>query len=221
MKKRLQQLQARVDALELRERGLVFVAGTAVIFILWNLLMFAPQHAERQALNLQMQTVQQKLDFQTQEATVLAQLVDRGTDRRKVHQLAELEKQSSRLNSALSELVVALVAADDLLDVLKDVLQQSNRLNIKRIESLPPEELKVSGVKSSGGVEVTGVIKHVVVLTLEGNYFELLQYLQGLERLPWRFYWDSLNYRVSGYPVGVIELRVSTLTMEEALFEDE
>jgi len=220
MKKLLGQLQARVDALALRERALVFLAGTAVLFMLWNLLMFNPQHAERQALTLQMQAVQQKLDFQTQEATVLAQLVGSGTDQGKIQRLAELAKQSSTLNSALSELTVSLVPAADLLDVLKDVLRQSNKLNIKRIESLPPQELKLTGVKSSGGLEVTGVISHAVVLKLEGDYFELLRYLQGLEQLPWRFYWDSLNYRVSDYPVGNIELKVSTLTMQEALIDD-
>jgi MSHA biogenesis protein MshJ len=218
----LRQLQIRVDALALWERILVFLAGTAVLFMLWNQLMFNPQNAERQALTLQMQTVQQKLDFLTQEATLLAQLVGGGTtDQGKIQQLARLAKQNSTLNSALSDLTVGLVPADDLLNILKNVLQQSNKLNIKRIESLPPQELRLTSVKRTGGLEETGVLNHAVVLTLEGSYFELLQYLQGLEQLPWRFYWDSLNYRVSGYPDGDIELKVSTLTMKEALFEDQ
>ena len=102
----------------------------------------------------------------------------------------------------------------------KDVLLQSSKLTIKRIESLPSEQLKLTSVNDSGETEESGVMKHVVVLRLEGTYFELLQYLQGLEQLPWRFFWDSLNYRVSGYPVSDIEIRVSTLTMKEALFED-
>lgn len=220
MKKWLQQLQALVDALAMRERILVFLAGTAVVFVLWNLLMFAPQNAERKALILEMKAVQQKLDFQTQEATVLAQLVDSGTDQGKVQRLAELDKENSTLNRELSEIAVGLVPAADLLNVLKDVLLQSSRLTIKRIESLPSEELKLTSVKNSGRTEVTGVINHAVVLTLQGSYFELLQYLQGLEQLPWRFYWDSLNYSVSGYPSGDIELRVSTLTMEETSFEN-
>ena len=220
MNKRLKQFQALVDALALRERILVFLAGTAMIFILWNLLMFTPQHQESKILNAQMQTIKQKLDFQTQEATVLAQLAGRSANQGKVKQLAELEQENSTLNSALLELAVGLVPADDFLNVLKDVLLQSGKLTIKRIESLPSEQLKLTSVNDSGETEESGVMNHVVVLRLEGTYFELLQYLQGLEQLPWRFFWDSLNYRVSGYPVGDIELIVSTLTMEEASFED-
>jgi MSHA biogenesis protein MshJ len=216
MNKLLPQLQARVNVLALRERVLIFVSCTAVLFFAWNQLMFAPQHQARTTLNLQMQAVQRKLDFQAQEATVLAQLADSGTNQVKERQLAELEQENATLNSTLLELAVGLIPADDMLEVLKDVLLESSKLTIKRIELLPAEELKLNSVDGLGSTEVTGVMNHVVVLSLEGNYFELLRYLQGLEQLPWLFYWDRLDYTVSGYPVGDIELTVSTLTMEDA-----
>lgn len=220
MKKWLRQLKNKTNALALRERVLVFLAVTTVLFMLWNLLLFAPQHAEREALNLQMQTIQRQLGVQAQEASVLASLIGTGTDANKMQQLTELEKENASLNDELAELALGLVPADDLLNVLKDVLEQSSKLTIRRIESLPPEELKLTSVNKSGGTEMTGVINHAVVLSLEGSYFGLLDYLQGLEQLPWRFYWDSLKYRVSGYPLGNIELKVSTLTVEETLFEN-
>ena len=218
MNKWLQKLQTQIDELALRERGLAFLAGTTVLFMLWNLFLFAPQREEREALNQQMQTVQRRLDVQTQEASVLASLIGTGTDVRKMQQLAELEKENATLNSKLSSLAVGLVPADDLLNVLQDVLQQSSKLTIKRIEALPPEELKLTS--AAGGETIKGVINHAVVLSLECSYFGLLHYMQDLEELLWRFNWNSLNYRVSGYPLGNIELRVSTLTLEEVFFEN-
>lgn len=221
MKKRLQEIQALVDGLSLRERVLVFLSGTAVVFLLWNLLMFAPQHAERNALNLQLEAVQQKLGFQAQEASVMARLVNSGVDQGNILKLAELEQQGSALDRALSKTAVSMVPPEDLMNVLEEVLRKSNKLNIKLIRTLPPEEVKLQRVKNAGEMEITGVTSHAVVLKLEGSYFELLDYLRGLEQLPWRMYWNSLKYRVSGYPIGSIELKVSTLTMEEALFEDQ
>ncbi len=213
------QLQARFNALSLRERILVALAITAVIFMLWNVLLLAPQHARQTALNLEMQSIQQKFDAQTQEVTVLAALSRAGFGGESAQQLAKLEKQNEELKTELSELVDGFAPADELLSVLQDVLEESSKLTILRVESLPPEELKFSVPGSSGVIETSGVLKHTVVLTLESNYQALYRYLRALEELPWRFYWDSLSYTVSGYPLGLIELRVSTLTMEGALVD--
>ena len=119
----------------------------------------------------------------------------------------------------MSGLTVGLIPANRLLDVLRDVLKQSNELTIKHIEFLPPAKLKLSDLSDSAEPEASGVFKHTVELSMQGNYFDLLHYLQGLEDLPWTIYWDSLNYQVSGYPLADIELKVSTMSLSEVLFE--
>jgi MSHA biogenesis protein MshJ len=214
-----QQFQTRINALSLRERVLVCLAVVAVLFVIWSTLLLAPQHARRNALNLEMQAIQQKFDAQTQELTVLAALSRVASGGESARELAALEKENDNQKHELSELVDGFAPADELLSVLQDVLEQSGKLTIRRIESLPPEELRFSIPGSSGVVGTSGVLKHTVVLKLESNYQALYRYLRGLEGLPWRFYWDSLSYTVSGYPLGIIELRVSTLTMEDALVE--
>lgn len=211
--KRWLQLQARFDALSMRERMLVSLAVTAVLFMIWNALLMAPQHAQRNALNLEMQAIQQKFDAQTQEVTILATLSRAGLGGESALQLAKLESENEKLKSELSALVDGFAPADELLSVLQDVLEQSSKLTILQIESLPPQELKIS-IPGNSGV-TSGVLKHTVVLTLESNYLALYGYLRGLEQLPWHFYWDSLSYTVSGYPLGIIELKVSTLTTED------
>ena len=216
----LLQRQAQFDALSLRERLLVSVSGAAVLFLFWQFLMIAPQHAQREALNIQMVALQQKLNFQTQEVTALTRMIGAEKNMIKVQQLAELKKQSQQLKETMSNLEVDLVPADDLLSVLKDVLRQSSKLTIRRIEALSPENLKFSSIREPGNMEKTGVLKHTVVLSLEGNYFGLLRYLRDLEQLPWLLHWDSLNYKLTDYPLGNIELRVSTLTVEESFFEN-
>lgn len=209
------QLQARIHALTLRERLLVFLSVTAVLFMLWDLLIVPPQHAERESLILEMQSLKQKFDAHAQELTVLAKLTHAGIDGERAQQLAGLEKENSILKNSMSELVKGFAPADELLSVLRDVLEQSSKLKIRRIESLPPVELKFSIPGRSGNTEMSGVFRHTVVITLESSYPALFHYLQGLEELPWRFYWDSLDYKVSRYPVGIVELRASTLTIKE------
>ncbi len=220
MNKWLSILQMKVDALALRERVLIFLTGAALLFLVWDLLMFSPQESTREGLNQQLLVLQQKIDAQAQEAKTLARLVTTGSDFGKMQQLAELESESATLDNTVSMLKMALISADDLLSVLEDVLQHSNKLTIKHIEALSPREIKLNLVNNSGEAATTGIMSHTVVLTLEGSYFDLLSYLKGLEELPWSLYWDSLNYRVSRYPFGIIELKVSTLTMEDTVHAD-
>ncbi len=208
------QIQNQVDALSLRERGLVFLSGTAVVFMAWTFLLFDPQNAELEVLQLQMQETEKKLSVRAQEATVLAQSVGINADQSKMNQLAELKRVSALLDEQMADLSVELIPAEDLLSILREVLEQSNELQIERINYLPPEEYDPgSGGRSSGGV-----YKHTVELTLIGSYFDLLQYLQGLEALPWRLHWDTLNYEVTSYPSGYIELTVSTLSTSGVRF---
>ncbi len=225
MNKWFQKLQDQVDELSLRERALIFLSGTAVIVMTWNFLFFVPQNNVRDSLNLQMGAIQKKLIVRTQEATALAQMVSSSADLKKAQLLIDLRLESANLGSEMSEASAGLIPANELLDVLREVLAQSNELEIDRIEILPPEKLALdlnslimTGKAVASGNQ--GVLKHTVELSLQGSYFDLLRYLQGLEALPWRLYWDSLNYQVSGYPMGDIELRVSTLSMSEALFEN-
>jgi MSHA biogenesis protein MshJ len=42
-----------------------------------------------------------------------------------------------------------------------------------------------------------------------------LRYLQALEKLPWRFFWDSVSYQVMEYPDSVVRLELHTLSLSE------
>lgn len=215
MNKLFLQIQTQVDALSLRERGLVFLSGTAVIFMFWTFLLFDPQNAELEVLQLQMQETEKKLSVRAQEATVLAQTVGINADQAKMMQLAELKRMSAMLDEQMAEMSLELIPAGELLGVVREVLEQSNELRIERIDYLPPEVFDPGTRRRSS----PGIFRHTVELTLEGSYFDLLEYLQGLEALPWRLHWDTLNYEVTHYPVGDIELTVSTLSTSGVRFE--
>ncbi len=62
-----------------------------------------------------------------------------------------------------------------------------------------------------------GVFKHAVVVSLEGNYFDVVNYLKALESLEWKVYWQSIDYRVNKYPKAQVTIEVYTLSTEEGL----
>jgi MSHA biogenesis protein MshJ len=56
-----------------------------------------------------------------------------------------------------------------------------------------------------------------VELELSGDYMDTLYFLQALEALPWRFFWDRVEYVAGeGETRGRLTLRLYTLGLEEA-----
>lgn len=64
---------------------------------------------------------------------------------------------------------------------------------------------------------IVGVYRHSVKLTLQGPYFSVVEFLIRLEKMPWRVYWDSIDYSVARYPDGKVQLEVYTLSTEKGI----
>ncbi|MDD2948389.1 MAG: hypothetical protein PHV80_06085, partial [Rugosibacter sp.] len=60
-----------------------------------------------------------------------------------------------------------------------------------------------------------GIWQHGIELRLAGNYPDLLNYLTGLESMPQRLMWNSINLTVEKYPRNVLTLRVYTLSLDK------
>ena len=89
---------------------------------------------------------------------------------------------------------------------------------VAKAEGITPEEasrqrLRVLQEQSSS----IGVFKHSVIFELKGSYFEVVNYLEQLEHLPWKFYWESLDYQVDAYPKANIIIEVYTLSTEKGV----
>ena len=54
-------------------------------------------------------------------------------------------------------------------------------------------------------------------MTLRGGYFDLLQYLSDLEKLPVRLLWGPGNCRSSSIPEVKLTLQVHTLSPQRSL----
>ena len=91
------------------------------------------------------------------------------------------------------------------------------------IERKPPADAKdkllqtVGAQTEAAALDVAGapnLFKHGVELTLEGNYSELLAYVQALENAPQRLLWGKMNLTTLEYPRSQLVLTVYTLSLE-------
>lgn len=224
MSNALQQVMEKIDARVMRERVLIFITLLALVFLLWSLLIQNRFDAERKKLVLQEQQItseQKTLEGRITELT-LAMASDPSIARK--NEIAQLNQQIVAVESRLSGLSQGLIGVAQLPKALEDVLQKTAAITVQQVRTLPASELRLAAkaVPAAGGSTTveeggTGVYKHGMLIRVSGGYQQLINLMQEIEALPWRFYWESLDYQVTDYPEATIDIRVFTLSSEEGL----
>lgn len=233
MIEQMKQLCKRIDARGERERALLALCIFAVIVVIGMNLVIAPMQK-----NIALTTTKHKQN--EERASILRQQIETlrlnqkaDIDAEVKHQITEYERQNSSLLQQLREYENKLVPAAEMDVLLERVLKQNKSLRLISLKSFPvvnvlqqtTPDVSDAGPASMPAVTADpelrksvvkdGLFKHEVELVVEGNYLDLLSYLQGLESLPQRLYWKQSHLRVVEYPQSRLVLRVFTLSLED------
>ena len=220
------QLQEKIDARIIRERALIFLTALAFVFMLWNFVVQSSIDKKTQEARTQLDLLAtQRTAMQTQIATATQSLLN-DPDKQKKAQITQLQTDISGLENQLQSVSQNLIKADQLPQALQEVLEKTSQLALLEVKTLPTKELQFVALTTANNAQPApvseetsaGVFQHVVELRVSGSYSQVVQLLVALESLPWRFYWQGLDYSVDQYPNAEVILRVYTLSSEEGLF---
>lgn len=206
------------EGLGLRERILVLGGCIAFLYGSWNGLLFQPLATRYQALGDEFTgTREQLLGLQRASQEVMRPYAN-DPNQTLERERAQLEGQIAVLDDRLNESVVSLIPPEDMARVLEGLLDGHRDLELVRLESLGAVPLHAEGAETpeSGGESRSRLFRHGLLIELEGTYLSALRYLQRAEDLPWRFFWDRLDYRVVEYPRARLQIELHTLSGEEA-----
>lgn len=208
MKEQFARLCQRVDSLTLRERLIVFGAGLVVIAMSWyigwgesTLQQHAQSQRERASLQGTLQTLRAQID-QDGAAT--------GPGAPEHDRLRSIERRSSEVQGQIDDYAAELISPTEMARVLEKVLKRQHALRLTRLANLGAEDLlpeEISGEQR--------LYRHRFEMEFEGPYLNCLAYLEELESLPWRLYWQRLEIDAGDYPVNRIRIEVATLSVHE------
>lgn len=225
----LSDIMEKIDARVMRERVLIFLTLLAVIFFLWQFLLQTHIDKTAKALateSVQLANQQQELDAKI-ASLILAMASDPAIIKRK--DIESLQRNILLVEAQLSGLSQGLIGVEQLPKVLQDMLARTATIKLLQVRTLPATELQLTApiITAPANTSVSnsvlaskgaGVYKHSVLIRVSGSYSELVKFLQDIESLPWKFYWESLDYTVKKYPDAEIDIQVFTLSSEEGLF---
>lgn len=212
----------KLNALELRERVLLFAMFAGILFAAFYVLLIEPSMAARQQDQQKLQALTAQIDNQTIELQQLQMILAAGVNRQKLQSREQLLEQKQQLDKQIEASILSLIPPRLMPEVLETLLQKNSKLKLMGLENRPVEQLfrqagNVQDVsQNSEQTEQQALYKHSFILKLEGNYPAVVSYFQSLAALPWRFNWDVLHYEVINYPKASITLEVHTISLSEA-----
>lgn len=232
MNEKITAFAERFEAFSLRERALGIVVVIVVMFMLWDALLMAPEEIQQKQIVSKMQSMNQQtkaLNLQIREMSAAL----RGGEAQHIEtRVSELRTLLANLAQQQKELTVQFIQPAQMASILRDMLSAESGLVLTQLESLGAEPLFPSPEdkeKNDGRVESAQTInanktershrpevfKHGMRIVFEGDYFKTLAYLRALEAMPWRLYWDNVEYQVTEYPKARVAITVHTLSLDE------
>jgi MSHA biogenesis protein MshJ len=226
MKQQWQQLAAKLDTRNQRERTLIFFMVIVVVGSLVNALWIDPLLVRKKKAMQEVMSQQEQLQTLSSQIQVIMSGGKSDPDAPFRVQLAGLEQKLSQSRAALQEVQQNLVPPDKMARLLEDVLTQNRKLKLVALKTLPVSDvLDMSGGISSQSQAgqskeelksaAPAIYKHGVEITVSGNYAELTHYLDTLEKLPWRMFWGKAEMHVEEYPRVTLTITLYTLSMDK------
>jgi MSHA biogenesis protein MshJ len=215
LKTRFRALAERIDAMSLRERGLIFTSILVALYFVAANLLFGPTNAESDRLQEQLNAVRaqtQSLDSQI-ESILAGRAQD--PDAAKREKIAALQASLQQINTSLNETTSGLVSPKEMTRLVEQMLSKNRALRVLKVESLPATPL-VEGSAEASNLPGTMLYKHGMRIEVQGTYLDMLRYLKSLEGLPWRLFWGQVTLKSDKYPDSRLSLLIYTLSTHEA-----
>jgi MSHA biogenesis protein MshJ len=215
MKEELAKLQSWFEGLKKREKWLVGITGLVLILFSWDTFLYASRAAENDAARTEIQSLKSRIS--TLETTIvpLRVALQQDPDRENKEKIQSLKQDLGALQESIKTSSAFLVSPRQMAYLLEDLLEQNQLLEEVRIQGLPAEPLYAQGTEEQPEKErVPLAFRQPLEIVFRGSYADTLKYLQMVEALPWKYYWQSLVLQSDDYPEAIITLRVNTLSLD-------
>ena len=220
MKFDFKKIAERIDALSLRERGLLLFAVLFVLYFLWSGLLMGPLEKRHKQLGTELKQLRSANATLATQVEQIGQRQQADPDAENRARLAQLNAELGALDQRIKTRTRDLIDPAAMAKVLEDVLSGEHGLKLIAVHSLPASPLLESEMHGAitppaGRAQVPGIYRHGMVLEFEGGYLDALHYLRALEALRWHLFWDSVEFKVLKYPLAHYTVTVHTLSLRE------
>ena len=218
-------LKAYYASLPRRDRLLSAIALVLVPLLLGNALWLEPQRSQAAQLAAEIARLEaSSADFQGQ-VSLLDQQLQGDPDAARKAELSALQAQIAALDHEMQSFGAALVAPEEMNDLLGHLLSKNAGLRLISLKTVPARSVlaavvadvvKDKGATAKLPMRVFDLFRHGVEIRVEGKFGDLLNYVAQIEAERSRMVLEKLSYQVIEYPNAEMVLTIYTLSAEKA-----
>lgn len=207
---RWQRLAERIDAMNLRERGMLLAILLLLLWAIWHSLLMSPMSERRKQQAQQVESLRAQVAALNDAVQTMAAQSGKDPQAEARLKLEALAAQERDLDRQLGQATSSLIAPSDMGAVLESILARQARLSLLGLHSLDPEPIDLG---SDTGI--APLYRHGMQIEVEGTYLDLLHFLQALEGLQWQFIWRDLQIEHRQHPTNRMRLTLYTMSLRE------
>ena len=211
---KIKALAAKLDKLSFRERILIFLALIVGITQGWDFWLWTPmsQHQEQQQAqidNLNKEMLQLQIDLK-----ILTAKATQDPDVEIKKQIKRLTSQLDSVNQIIQKASSSLVTPAQMAKVLEEMFVNQRGLKLLRLDTLKTVPL-IKPAKDEPPIVDYQIYRHGFSIEFSGGFMATLRYLEALESLNDKFFWEAIDYQVEEYPDSRVRLNLYTLSLSE------
>ncbi len=223
----LKQLATRINAMSYRERVLLAVTAGVIALFLWDSILLHGQMTRRADLQKELGALEIEKTTAGALQTGLAENLKMDPNEQEKIRLDRYSQEINRIDEILKSKTLEFVSPQQMVEVLKALIDKEPGLQLTRLESTGPvtdkEETKSIVDKALEAVTAATtetmpepkVYVHGLEMRFSGDYFSTMRYVKQLESLQWRFAWSSMSLTMKRYPRAEVWIRLETLSLTE------
>lgn len=207
-------LSKKYNALVLRERVIVFLLMCTVVFFVWYMVLGHPVEQsittakqQREKMLSLSESIMASYDQSESQQSLDRNIVIMG------NRISSMKSKMSLIDEEINRFNRETIAVDEIVLLLKDLLQANQGLSLESLKVYPAELIKKKNTQTSTFEDAFE--KNVIALTLKGSYSSVFDYLKKIEALKWSVFWQDVKYSVESYPTASVEIQLYTLSIIE------
>lgn len=215
-------LSARVDALTLRERAMLFAMTAGLIIFTVFFFFLNPAHTGQKTLLMTMGAQQDNIAGV--EAEITQTIITHSTDPDAAERarLQRLRADAQALSASLTAMQQGMVPAERMTALLERILRSQRSLKLVSMRTLREGEADGQGAAAAAPAGAAAappppelLHRHGVEVVVQGSYADMVAYMEALEAMQGQIFWGGATLKTQAWPQSTLTLRVYTVNLDK------
>lgn len=227
-------LSFKIDRMSLRDRAITLIATILFILLIWNLLIYSPQSASLKQTKVMVDQQRDETMKLNNKRIAIEGLVQNNTISKLVDKYHALQAKMRSLEEETQRHQRRYITDKELATMLDSLVSNTSNVTIVEFYDMHSKgeqpAATTSTTKTTTSTNTTPAAtpsapatpvesnigtKIKYKLSLKGDYFAILEFLEKIEKTHWQLYWDKMDYTVTKYPEANVVIEFYTLRPSE------